>query len=187
MFLDCSLFPALLERCRSGCPAFGGIRPMAETGRSRPPEAGPCPTDGRRAPMAEKPLSFLEIIGEVPEWFSRLWRDPSYGGNGTVSPARGGSLPAGRQAGAYGGKTVELFGNNRRGAGVVYRGGLENRCAVRYPGFESRPLRHCLTAMALSLSKGQNERYNSNMVCLHFTLQRRLILCGCRDRPKRSC
>jgi hypothetical protein len=35
---------------------------MAETGRSRPPEAGP--------PMAEKPLSFLEIIGEVPEWLN---------------------------------------------------------------------------------------------------------------------
>jgi putative endonuclease len=32
------------------------IRPMAEMGRSRPPEAGPCPTDGRRAPLAEKPL-----------------------------------------------------------------------------------------------------------------------------------
>ena len=24
---------------------------------------------------------------------------------------------------------------------MVYRGGLENRCTVRYPGFESRPLR----------------------------------------------
>ena len=43
---------------------------MAETERSRPPEAGPCPTDGRRAPTAEKPLSFLEIIGEVPEWLN---------------------------------------------------------------------------------------------------------------------
>jgi putative endonuclease len=38
---------------------------------------------------------------------------------------------------------------------VVYRGGLENRCAVRHPGFESRPLRHCRKAMALSLPKGQ--------------------------------
>ena len=65
--------------------------------------------------------------------------DPSYGGNVAVSPD-------GWQAGAYGGKTVGLFGNNRRGAGVVYRGGLENRCAVRYPGFESRPLRHCRKA-----------------------------------------
>jgi hypothetical protein len=37
------------------------IRPMAESGRSRPPEAG--------QPAAEEPLGFLEITGEVPEWF----------------------------------------------------------------------------------------------------------------------
>jgi hypothetical protein len=30
----------------------------------------------------------------------------------------------------------------RRGAGVVERGGLENRCALAYPGFESLSLRH---------------------------------------------
>ena len=29
-----------------------------------------------------------------------------------------------------------------RGAGVVERGGLENRCALAYPGFESLSLRH---------------------------------------------
>ena len=32
----------------------------------------------------------------------------------------------------------------RRGAGVVERGGLENRCALAHRGFESHPLRHAV-------------------------------------------
>ena len=44
--------------------------------------------------------------------------------------------------------TIEHYRNSRlsyegRGAGVVERGGLENRCvALRHRGFESHPLRH---------------------------------------------
>jgi hypothetical protein len=83
--------------------------------------------------------------------------DPPYGGNGAVSPARGGSLPDGWQAGVYGGKTVEFFGNNRRGARVVEWGGLENRCTVGYPGFESRPLRfNYLCYNKVTVAGGEN-------------------------------
>ena|GEM_PF-3272980 len=41
----------------------------------------------------------------------------------------------------------------RRGAGVVERGGLENRCALAYPGFESLSLRHFPLLQAVVLSK----------------------------------
>ena len=34
-----------------------------------------------------------------------------------------------------------------RGAGVVERGGLENRCALAYPGFESLSLRQANRAL----------------------------------------
>jgi hypothetical protein len=44
-------------------------------------------------------ISYSLLFGEVPEWLSRLWRDPSYGGNGAVSP----------KWSAYGGKTLGLL------------------------------------------------------------------------------
>ena len=39
---------------------------------------------------------------------------------------------------------------------MVYRGGLENRCAVRHPGFESRPLRSLPKGNGPELVEGPN-------------------------------
>ena len=39
-----------------------------------------------------------------------------------------------------------------RGAGVVERGGLENRCALAHRGFESHPLRQAVLGWILSLA-----------------------------------
>ena len=36
-----------------------------------------------------------------------------------------------------------------RGAGVVERGGLENRCALAYPGFESLSLRQTIFSLVV--------------------------------------
>ena len=48
--------------------------------------------------------------------------------------------------------SCRLTADKWRGAGVVERAGLENRCAERYPGFESLPLRHKDSFQRLAVS-----------------------------------
>ena len=84
----------------------------------------------------------LEPVDNTP-WATlkgRLQTTPDHlGGLSDAHPKNGRSSSAEKRM---------LF-NLRRGARVVEWGGLENRCALAYPGFESLSLRHFFALPAL--------------------------------------
>ena len=53
--------------------------------------------------------------------------------------------------------SYSAFPNPRRGAGVVDRGGLENRCTLAYRGFESHPLRQPVSQDQISSGEDGGE------------------------------
>ena len=62
--------------------------------------------------------------------------------NTSTGPTRRILMPPVQRSAVGWGASVAVLPFSRRGAGVVDRGGLENRCtALRYRGFESHPLR----------------------------------------------
>ena len=81
--------------------------------------------------------------------------------------------------------SYSAFPNPRRGAGVVDRGGLENRCTLAYRGFESHPLRQPVSQDQISSGEDGGESEPDTMSSLR-SLRSLLATAGCAAENHRK-